>query len=110
MKGIWRMKRSGGSGAVHYGLLGNTGTGIADSDRSADHDPTTSYANYTDVREDNLPLSTEFMRIGFEKDNKGQDYSCCAMLAQILHVPDVAPTGTTIVYNPIRALNHILVR
>jgi hypothetical protein len=90
MKGIWRMKRAGGSGAVHYGILGNTGSAIADSDRTADFDPSTSYANYFDVREDNLPLSTEYGRIGFEKDNKGQDFDCADMLFQILHVPDAA--------------------
>ena len=70
--------------------MGNTGTAIADSDRTADLDPSTSYANYFDVREDNLPLSSEYGRIGFEKDGGGQDFNCADMLFQILHVPSAA--------------------
>jgi hypothetical protein len=108
MKGLWRMKRSGGSGAVHYGLMGNTGSNVTDSDRSADLDPTNSYVTYYDIRDDNLPLSTEYGRIGIEKDGGGQDFDCADMLFQILHVP------SPVRFPPIdivkAAYQHILVR
>ena len=97
MKGIWRMKRTGGSGSTHFGLMGNTGSAIVDGDRTADFDPTTGYANYFDVREDNLPLSTEYGRIGFEKDGGGQDFDCADMLFQILHVPSSSTPVTVVV-------------
>ena len=89
MKGIWRMKRSGGSGAVHHGVLSNSGdASITTECRTVDFDPTTAYAQYFDVRvTPELPTASEHGAIGFYKDNKGQDFDCADMLFQILHVP-----------------------
>jgi len=96
MKGIWRMKRTGGSGAVHYGLMVSSNYSPTDTDRTADFDPTTSYVNYFDVREDRIPGASNNGFIGFEKDNKGQDFNCSDMLFQILHVPEPASQDQTV--------------
>jgi len=110
MKGAWRIARSGGGGSTHYGLLGNTGTAIGTGDRTPDLDPATAPANYFMVRETNLPLSTEYLRIGFEKDNGGQDLICYDMLAQILYVTEVVVPTAPPPFNPIRTYQHLLVR
>jgi len=109
MKGIWRMKRGTGSGATHFGLLGNTGTAIADSDRTIDLTPLNSYVNYFDVREDNLPLSSEYGRIGFEKNSGGQDFDCSDMLFQVLHIPNVGG-NVSLLSKFRRNMQHMMVR
>jgi hypothetical protein len=110
MKGAWRMSRSGGGGTTQYGLLGNTGTAIGTGDRTPDLNIDTSPANYFMIKETNLPLSTEELRIGFEKDGGGQDLVCQDMLAQILYVPEDIPPAAPPPFNPIRTYQHLLVR
>ena len=90
IKGIWTMQRSGGGGTDHFGLLGNTGDHVF---RSADLDPTQSFANYFFLSEGTpVPLSTEFCSVGFETTG-AQDFECQEMWAMLLHVPDVAAGG-----------------
>lgn len=91
IKGVWRMKRSGGGGSDHFGLLGNNVDGTT---RSADFNPDMQFADFFFLSEAAtiVPLSTEFCRIGFETTG-GQDFNCADMWAMILHVPDeVAPS------------------
>lgn len=89
LKGVWHMKRGTGGGAAHYGLLGNDVDGTA---RSADFDPGTVYVNKFHLTEasggaaGDIPLSTEYCRIGFETDG-AQDFDCGDMWAMLLHVP-----------------------
>jgi hypothetical protein len=97
ISGIWRMKRSGGSGATHFGRLGNSGDTASTAEQTADFDPTTAYTNYFHLTEAaaRIPASGEYLAIGIEKSSGGQDFDCSDMLAQILHVlPDTGRTAT----------------
>jgi hypothetical protein len=107
-KGIWRMSRTGGGGTAHYGLMGNSADGTT---RSADFDPTTSYANYSFVSTaaSVVPTASEYGKIGFEMDN-AQDFQCADMLFQILHVPAAGPATPGIIYNPVLRYAPFLVR
>jgi hypothetical protein len=88
LKGIWRMKRDGGGGTAHYGLIGVANGTV---NQSADFAPTTAYVNYIDIFETNVPTAAQTLGLGARDDAGGQNYDCSGMIGMVLHVP----TGTT---------------
>ena len=109
-KGIVRMQRDGGSGTDHFIRLGNSTQAVGSMAQSADLDPTTSYANYAFVTTSGLPSSSQYGRVGIEKSSGGQDFNCSDMLYTLLHVPDAGPATPGIIFNPLRPVQHLLVR
>jgi len=107
MKGVWRMKRSGGGATDHTGRIGNSSQAAAGT---PDFDPTTAFVNYFFVTTVTLPTASQYISIGLEKSNGGQDYILSDMLAQVLHVPDPPVVGGGIVYKPNKLINNFLVR
>ena len=98
MQGVWRMNRSGGGGAAHFGLMGNDVDGTT---RSADFDPSTTIEGFFFMSESAsiVPTTSEHCRIGFETTG-GQDFQCYGQMAMLGHVPSgVAPTVTPLHYH-----------
>lgn len=91
MKFVCLMQRSGGGGSEHYVVWGNNSDGNA---RSADLDPTASDAVYEGITESAslVPLASETLEMGFEKDAGGQDFDCLGLMISLLHVPSGATT------------------
>lgn len=93
IKGVWRMERSGGGGAAHFGLIGNDSDGAV---RTFDFDPPTTATNFNFVSETAtiVPTTSEHLRIGFETTG-GQDFECYGCAGMVLF-DFSAPTPATV--------------